>query len=84
MDTDAAPPALARLREPCADAQLELAAYGPYIMAAIHFRQQEMRDRVGQTEVATHPLPLDLGRFMAVVAEFEAQRCAVPPEKSVG
>ncbi len=84
MDTDAAPPALARLREPCADAQLELAPYGPYIMAAIHFRQQEMRDRVGQTEVATHPLPLDLGRFMAEVAKVEAQGLAVPSQRIAG
>jgi len=84
MDTHAAPPALARPRGRCTDSRLGLAPYWPYILAAIDFRQKELQERVGQAEVTPHPSPLDLGRFMAEVAQFEAQGFAVPPQGVVG
>ena len=84
MDTHAAPPALVRSGGPCADCRLGLAPYWPYIMAAIHFRQKEVEDRMGQAAGAAPPPPLDLGRFLAEVAEVEAQGFAVPPQGAVG
>ena len=84
MDTHGDPPALPRPRGPSADCRLGLAPYWPYIMAAIDFRQKELQDRIRHTEQTPHPLPLDLGRFMAEVAKVEAQGLAVPSQRIAG
>lgn len=84
MDAHPAPPAVARPGGPWEDCRQGLAPYWPYIKAAIQFRQKELKDRVGQAELTPHPLPLDLGRFLAEVAKLEAQRLALPPQGAVG
>ena len=84
MDAHPAPPAVARPRGPWEDCRQGLASYWPYIKAAIDFRQKELKEREGLAELSPHPLPLDLGRFLAEVAKLEGRRLAELPQDAAG